>query len=406
MNDRKNRVLALLSSDKPQAEETRWLAGEMDVAASVLRDGLMHRRLFSQSELDKLQEIFGISRIEAELAMGIVSRELLATLSKSASAVCSVLPESSIPAKPQCPPRQFQTLLGELYQGDCLDLMPNLPEESVDLIFADPPFNLKKLYPSGISDNLRQEEYLKWCERWAEECIRLLKPGGSLFIWNLPKWNTYMSNFLNDRLTFRHWISCDIKYSLPIQGRLYPSHYSLLYYCKGDKPKTFSPDRLQMPICPHCYGDLRDYGGYKHKMNPKGINLPDVWTDIPPVRHAKYKKRNGANELSLKLLDRIVEMASIEGDVVFDPFGGSGTTYVAAELKNRRWIGCELDELHHIKNRFSDLDPDRSYLTKIRQGVNKLFSEDALRQRSLLGMWTPTSVRERKQAELALGDTH
>ena len=112
------------------------------------------------------------------------------------------------------------------------------------------------------------------------ECIRVMKDGGSLFVWNLPKWNGILSGFLSDRLTFRHWIAVDIKYSLPIKGRFYPSHYSLLYYCKGEKSNTFRPDRLPMPVCPHCHGDLRDYGGYKHRMNPKGVNIPDVWTDI------------------------------------------------------------------------------------------------------------------------------
>jgi site-specific DNA-methyltransferase (adenine-specific) len=136
--------------------------------------------------------------------------------------------------------------------------------------------------------------------------------GGSLFIWNLPKWNTSISGYLNNLLTFRHWISVDIKCNLPISARLYPSHYSLLYYCKGEKPKTFHPDRLPMQVCPSCKTDLRDYGGYKDKMNPRGVNLTDVWYDIPPVRHAKYKRRD-ANELSLKLLDRVIEMASEEG---------------------------------------------------------------------------------------------
>ncbi|MDY0039960.1 MAG: site-specific DNA-methyltransferase [Desulforhabdus sp.] len=188
----------------------------------------------------------------------------------------------------------------------------------------------------------------KRCETWAGECIRLLKPGGSLFIWNIPKWNTHLSAYLNARLTFRHWIAVDIKYSLPISGRLYSSHYSLLYYCKGEKPKTFHPDRLPMEICPVCKADLRDYGGYKDKINPKGVNLTDVWMDIAPVRHRKYKKRKGSNELSVKLMDRIIEMSSDEGDVIFDPLGGSGTTYVVAEIKRRRWLGIELGPVEDI----------------------------------------------------------
>lgn len=397
MNTDKTRILALLRSDSPQLKELRWLTDKIGIPPQQLRYNLINRLLPSKEVLESLHTAFGVSELETKLSMGIIGQDVINLLSRHSDIVCENLTEQPPKKLPECPKKSFQTTFGELYQGDCLDLMPNLPPESVDLIFADPPFNLKKLYPSGISDNLRKHEYIRWCENWADKCVRLLKPGGSLFIWNLPKWNSYMAGFLNNRLTFRHWITCDIKYSLPIQGRLYPSHYSLLYYCKGDKPTTFKPDRLQMPICPHCLGDLKDYGGYKHKMNPKGINLPDVWTDIPPVRHAKYKKREGANELSVKLLDRIIEMASREGDLVFDPFGGSGTSYVVAELKNRRWIGCELDALNHIKTRFANLEPDRDYLSKIRNELNCLFLEKNIQQRSRQGLWTPSSVRKRQE---------
>jgi site-specific DNA-methyltransferase (adenine-specific) len=295
-----------------------------------------------------------------------------------------------------------KTKLGKLYQGDCIGLMHDLESDSVDLIFADPPFNLNKLYPSKIDDNLKEEQYLRWCENWAGECVRVLKPGGSLFIWNLPKWNTWMAAFLNGRLTFRHWIAVDIKYSLPIPGRLYPSHYALLYYCKGEKPARFHPDRFPMPICPHCVGDLKDYGGYKDKMNPKGVNMSDVWTDIPPVRHAKYKRRNGANELSIKLLDRIIELASDEGDLVFDPFGGSGTTYAVAEIKKRKWIGVEIGPVDDIVNRFSRLSDEAKYIEKFRKDYNCLFTEEVLKAREEKGLWTAESVRAKNDKQMGL----
>jgi site-specific DNA-methyltransferase (adenine-specific) len=137
-------------------------------------------------------------------------------------------------------------------------------------------------------------------------------------------------------------------------------------------------------------------------MNPKGINLTDVWFDIPPVRHAKYKKRVGSNELSVRLLDRIIEMSSREGDVVFDPFGGSGTTYVVSELKNRRWIGCELDSLENIKLRFEDIAADKANLDKIRSELNCLISPKNYRRRTLLNLWTPDSVRRKKEKELLI----
>jgi site-specific DNA-methyltransferase (adenine-specific) len=87
-------------------------------------------------------------------------------------------------------------------------------------------------------------------------------------------------------------------------------------------------------------------------LNPEGLNLTDVWTDIPPVRHRSTKNRE-ANELSEKLLERVITIASEPGDRVFDPFGGSGTTYVIAERMRRHWIGVELGDVEPIINRLS-----------------------------------------------------
>lgn len=277
----------------------------------------------------------------------------------------------------------WRTDLGNLHQGDCMSLLPRVADESADLIFADPPFNLGKDYASKINDSITDQEYLTWCRAWLTESIRVLVPGGALFVYNLPKWNLALGAFLMERLTFRHWITVDMKYSLPIPGRLYPSNYSLLYFIKGSRPNTFSPDRVPLKTCRHCGGELQDYGGYRDKMNPLGVNLADVWTDIPPVRHQKYKDRK-ANQLALKLLDRVVSMASKEGDTVLDPFGGSGTTYVAAELLGRRWVGMELD-CSEVINRFSDLESERKHLEDIRRSKNVLFTRDALEKRAKNG---------------------
>src|SRR5229473_3576343 len=92
---------------------------------------------------------------------------------------------------------------------------------------------------------------------WLDECIRTLIPGGSLFLYNLPKWNIPLGTYLGQSLTFRNWIAVDIKFGLPIPGRLYPSHYSLLYYTKG-KPKTFNRPRVPIPVCRHCGGEIKD----------------------------------------------------------------------------------------------------------------------------------------------------
>lgn len=233
---------------------------------------------------------------------------------------------------------------GVLFSGDCMRYLPSVKDSVIDTVFADPPFNLGKLYGKNTNDMLSDERYLEWCRLWLKECVRVLKPGGSLFVYNLPRWNIHIGHFLmNEGLTFRHWIAIEMKSCLPIAGRLYPAHYSLLYYSKG-KPTTFRRIRTPILTCRHCGGEIRDYGGHRHAMNPNGVNLMDVWQDIPPVRHGKFKsKKRPANALSTKVLDRVVELSTVPGDIILDPFGGSGTTFAVARDKARRWVGMELD---------------------------------------------------------------
>lgn len=92
-------------------------------------------------------------------------------------------------------------------------------------------------------------------------------------------------------------------------------------------------------------------------MNPKGVNLTDVWNDIPPVRHWKFKSRKRtANQLSTKLLYRVIQLSTREHDIVLDPFGGSGTTYDICERTNRHWIGIELESCDVIIERLENGD--------------------------------------------------
>lgn len=236
------------------------------------------------------------------------------------------------------------TANGVLFADDCLNILKNVNNDVIDTIFADPPFNLGKEYGKNTNDLISDTEYLEWCKKWINELVRVLKPGGSIFLYNLPKWNIVFGNYLLElNLNFRHWIAIEINSTFPIKGRLYPSHYSLIYYSKGS-PKTFNNIRTPIQTCRHCGKELKDYGGYRKNMNPKGVNLKDVWIDIPPVRHSKFKSKNRkANALSTKMLERVIEMSTMPGDIVLDPFGGSGTTYAVCEYKNRKWIGMEID---------------------------------------------------------------
>lgn len=246
----------------------------------------------------------------------------------------------------------YTTPLGALFAADCMGVLPLISDHVIDTIFADPPFNLGKEYGRSTDDLQPDDAYLDWCRRWVSECVRILKPGGSLFVYNLPRWNILLgAHLLALGMDFRHWIAVEMSACLPIAGRLHPSHYSLLYYSKG-KPSTFRRIRTPVQTCRHCGGEIKDYGGHRGALNPNGITLKDVWTDIPPVRHRKFKSENRkANALSTKLLDRVIEMSTVEGDLVLDPFGGSGTTFRVCEDKRRRWIGIEIDFAAEIVER-------------------------------------------------------
>jgi len=251
----------------------------------------------------------------------------------------------------------FESSAGVLYESDCLDVLPHIVDESIDTVFADPPFNLAKKYGKKVNDSRSDGEYVRWCKRWLDECIRVIKPGGAIFIYNLPKWNILIGAHLAESgMDFRHWIAVNIKLSLPIPGRLYPSHYSLLYYTKG-KPKAFKKIRTPIETCRHCGGEIKDYGGHRGAMNPNGVNLTDVWHDITPVRHWKFKSRKRpANQLSTKILERVVNISTVEGDIVLDPFGGSGTTFDVCERLNRHWIGTEIESCDVIIERLQNED--------------------------------------------------
>ena len=241
----------------------------------------------------------------------------------------------------------YSTDLGQLRQADCLELLCSLPARSVATLFADPPFNLKKDYGKKGVDDLPASKYLEWSKQWISECVRVLAPGGALFIYNLPKWLIEYGAFLNSlqEMTFKHWIAIDKAHSLPIPNRLSPSHYGLVYYIKGERPRVFQRDLVRTPIqkCRHCGRDVKDYGGHKKYLNPKGLNLTDVWEDVPPVRHRKYKNRP-ANELAPIILERIIKLTTEPGDLVCDPFCGGGVTAFIAETLRRKWICGDIND--------------------------------------------------------------
>ena len=251
----------------------------------------------------------------------------------------------------------FTTARGVHYSADCLEVLEGIRPGTIDTVFADPPFNIGKDYKNGYDDQRDPLHYLRWCEEWISKCCEVLKEGGSFFLYATPELAVQFAPIMARQLEFRHWIAVSMKGTFPRGQKLYPAHYALLYYTRG-APKTFNKLRLPIETCRHCGGEIKDYGGHRNKMHPAGVSLTDVWTDTSPNRHKKYKVRPGVNELKLMIPERALLMSTNAGDVVLDPFGGGGSTYEAAEIHDRHWIGMELYDSEYIRRKFEIKFPD------------------------------------------------
>lgn len=249
---------------------------------------------------------------------------------------------------------------GLLFQGDSILLLKQIKSDSIDLVFVDPPFNLGKDYKTdSFSDLIATETYRQWCHLWILELIRVLRPGGSLFLYHLPKWLMDLGAWMNTLpcLEFRNWIALKMKSGFPIKRRLHPAHYGILFFTKRGADSTFHVVRNKTPTCRHCNREIRDYGGYREKYKKyededgvPWIQVSDFWEDTRPATQDKTRGIQMV-ELPLHIPERVILMASSPGDTVLDIFGGAGSTFHAALLHGRRWIGCEIGDISPVLSR-------------------------------------------------------
>ncbi len=266
-------------------------------------------------------------------------------------------------------PRTFKT--DKVHVGDCIDLMNAWPEDRVDLVFADPPYNIGFHYDE-YDDNRPGDEYVQWTEDWINGCVRLLKPTGSLYVLIGDEYAAETRMHLKrleqeQKLVFRNWIVWHYTFGQNCKSKFNRSH-AHLFYCVGsaatgkwkasDPPFAFNRQDIAVPSARQTtYADRR--------ANPKGKLPDDTWylrpqevADDGEVSYfgpdedtwylsrlcGTFKERQGWHPCQLPeaLLERIVKLSSHEGDVVFDPFTGSGTTLAVAARLGRHWAGTEL----------------------------------------------------------------
>lgn len=230
---------------------------------------------------------------------------------------------------------------GFLSCADALEFACSMRDSTADIVFLDPPFNLGKNYGlRSLIEEADEIQYEWYMVRLLNELCRVLKPGGALFLYHLPIWAVKLSAALRERLEFRHWIAIAMKNGFVRGRRLYPAHYALLYYTKGN-PRHFHRPRLAPQLCRHCGEFVKDYGGYTPIITRKGINLSDFWDDLSPVRHAATKRRE-ANQLPLLLTNRVVQIAGVQGGLLVDPFAGTGTSLLSARQFGMSFVGNDL----------------------------------------------------------------
>lgn len=270
-------------------------------------------------DLPKLMDDSGkVSQAHAELKRREKSQELAA----KAEAV-----EQASGGKP---------LPWTIHTGDVLAVLRQIENASARLIFADPPYNIGIDYGAGKKSDLRSDsEYLGWCREWLTLCVEKLTPDGSLWLMISDEYALYLGAMLDDLLQRRAWIKWYETFGVNCANNFNRTSRHIFYAVKDPDRFTFNVDAVTRPSDRQTkYGDSR--------AAPGGKILDDVWNVPRLVGTSAERMPDFPTQVPLEITRRIVGCASDPGDLVIDPFNGSGSTGVAAVELGRRYVGIEL----------------------------------------------------------------
>ena len=228
--------------------------------------------------------------------------------------------------------------------GDCVELMTGGDMPPMDLIFADPPFNIGYKY-DAYEDRKAYDDYYAWTERWMTACSQCLSDTGSFWI---AIGDDYAAEVrLIGRqlgLHLRNWVVWHYTFGQATQSKFARSHTHLFYFSKHARKFTFNADDVRVPSARQTtYADKR--------ANPKGKLPDDVWSFSRVCGTFHERVRWHPCQMPELLLERIIKVSSNEGDLVLDPFSGSGTTCVVAARLGRRYLGIDLSEAYVRESR-------------------------------------------------------
>ena len=220
----------------------------------------------------------------------------------------------------------------KILTGNAIEIMHNFESESVDLIIADPPYNLGKNYGNG-SDDKSFEDYIIFTKKWTKEAIRILKKNGTIYIFMGFRFISYLYQILekDHSLNFINWICWHYTQGIGKKKGFSPRHDDILVFSKSTK-YTFNLDAIRVP---------QKY--YRSINNMRGANPGDVW-EFSHIHYCQGNRQNHPTQKPEGLIERMVLASSNEGDLVIDPFSGSGTTLRVCQQLNRNCIGIELND--------------------------------------------------------------
>jgi DNA modification methylase len=227
-----------------------------------------------------------------------------------------------------------------IINGDCIEILKKINTETIDLIITDPPFNIGKNY-GEYKDRLKKTEYLEWCKKWLNECIRILKEGGALYLFNYPENNAYLMPFLDEKLTFKRWMTWHYPVNTGMSSTNFTrSQHSILFYIKGEKPKIFNRAEIAEPYRNPNDKRIKE----RIKNGSKGKTPYDVF-QFNIVKNVSKDKTIHPCQLPKELVKIFIKASSKEGDIILDPFGGSFTISVCAKELKRNSMSIELNPM-------------------------------------------------------------
>lgn len=229
-----------------------------------------------------------------------------------------------------------------VFHGDAFDILSDqIASKSVDLIFIDPPYNIGKKFATFHDKWESEQEYIKWAYKWLDECIRVLKPNGTIYVMTSTQAMPYFDLYLRKKLTILSRIVWHYDSSGVQATKYFGSMYEPILHCVKDKNNyTFNAESIKVEAKTGSQRKLIDY----RKPVPTPYNTEKVPGNVwyfPRVRYRMEEYENHPSQKPETLLERIILASSNEGSLILDPFAGTFTLGAVAKRLGRNSISIE-----------------------------------------------------------------